>query len=408
MTNTFENTNKHRSTLVLAVSIASGALVLGGLCALVYMLFAQRTATAQLAIDTQIEAGLLELARAESQQFRHSQEILAVYDRPEGELQQRRDKAAIYVGEFCRQIDEQTSHVAQIAQSASSEHHSYESLVEELMLAGSENQEFVDDVRTLQRLSEEGRFAEAEQFAQELRSSCDHSNNRHLALLGRFQTSVLDRLAEHHQRERASWWFFLSAIVPAITSWVVYFRHLSGQRHRELVRSRAVRSPRADHLNVVRAQRASGNEDDLSIASDKPLVGCRVMAAEDGPHNQQFIKRVLAKAGAEVVIAANGDDATKLIFAANKANEPFDVVLMDMQMPVMDGFEATKTLRRFQYQGPIVAISAQTQSSDREQCLEAGCDGYLAKPINRSELVAVVVEYFSRQMADSTEHSAID
>ncbi|PHR95332.1 MAG: hypothetical protein COA78_30335 [Blastopirellula sp.] len=128
-------------------------------------------------------------------------------------------------------------------------------------------------------------------------------------------------------------------------------------------------------------------------SNDRPLDGIYVLLAEDGPDNQRLIRFILKKAGAEVDVAENGQIAIEKIQSATKQKTPFDVVLMDMQMPVLDGYSATKKLREQEYTGPIIALTAHAMAEDRNKCLDSGCDDFASKPIEREALFAVIQKH---------------
>lgn len=123
---------------------------------------------------------------------------------------------------------------------------------------------------------------------------------------------------------------------------------------------------------------------------------CSVLLAEDGPDNQRMISLILRKAGAEVTIVENGHEAVLAAVAAGDA-EPFDVILMDMQMPVLDGYEATGRLREAGYKGLIVALTAHAMAHDRQKCLDAGCDEYTSKPVDRNALITLLRDLVTRR-----------
>ncbi len=131
-------------------------------------------------------------------------------------------------------------------------------------------------------------------------------------------------------------------------------------------------------------------------AGEPALRGCRILLAEDGPDNQRLILIVLRRAGAVVTVVEKGKIAVNTAMAAmlrkreSGSGNPFDVILMDMQMPVMDGYEATRLLRQKGYAGPIIAVTANAMQTDRDRCLAAGCDDYASKPIDRKKLIEVI------------------
>jgi len=120
------------------------------------------------------------------------------------------------------------------------------------------------------------------------------------------------------------------------------------------------------------------------------LSGVKVLSVDDAIDNQLLVKKILQRHGAEVETAANGAEGF------DKAiNGEFDIVLMDIQMPVLDGYRATEKLRENGFKRPIIAITAFASPQDREKCLLAGCDDYIPKPINSTELVQMILARFT-------------
>ena len=151
------------------------------------------------------------------------------------------------------------------------------------------------------------------------------------------------------------------------------------------------------------ARRMSDRSTDDGLSTDPDLIGSRVLVVDDHRINQEVAREILEQAGIEVQIAANGAEALDRVVARG---EEYDVVLMDLQMPHMDGYEATRRLRaidRFA-ELPIVAMTANAMAGERERCLAAGMNDYVSKPIDLGELFQALARWTRR--AGSTASSS--
>jgi CheY-like chemotaxis protein len=114
------------------------------------------------------------------------------------------------------------------------------------------------------------------------------------------------------------------------------------------------------------------------------------LLAEDNLDIQRAISLRLAQAGVDTTIASNGKVSVDLALGARDQGHPFDLILMDMQMPILDGYEATRILRSERYLGPIIALTAHAMAEDRDECLRVGCDDFISKPIEWEKLLDVI------------------
>jgi len=147
---------------------------------------------------------------------------------------------------------------------------------------------------------------------------------------------------------------------------------------------------------VPRGEPAIGPSDTVSDGLQKDrCASCRILLTEDNVVNQRVALRILEKAGHVVAVAENGISALRML-----GEQTFDLILMDVQMPEMGGFEATALIRQKEESTgrhiPIIAMTAHAMAGDRERCLDAGMDDYLAKPVAAAALLEMVAQYGSK------------
>jgi CheY-like chemotaxis protein len=146
---------------------------------------------------------------------------------------------------------------------------------------------------------------------------------------------------------------------------------------------------------TLRIPAVSAAEDADTVEAEverDPTIALRghVLLAEDGPDSRRLLVHLLLRWGLDVETAENGRLAIERVRAAKAGGTPFDLVLMDMQMPEIDGYQATRTLREDGFKGRVLALTAHAMDGSRETCIDAGCDDYLTKPVDRTRLRAIV------------------
>jgi CheY-like chemotaxis protein len=152
------------------------------------------------------------------------------------------------------------------------------------------------------------------------------------------------------------------------------------------------------------SETADGPSAHADVQSAHPAL--RILLAEDGLANQKLAMGLLQGWGHRVAIANNGREAVDLW-----ASSPFDLVLMDVQMPELDGLDATRTIRQREQQTgghiPILAMTARAMRGDREECLAAGMDGYISKPVRKQDLYDAIAPFFAQPKKESDHAGSI-
>ncbi len=144
---------------------------------------------------------------------------------------------------------------------------------------------------------------------------------------------------------------------------------------------------------------ADSREEQRSDEAPGVLNDCRVLVVDDAKDNRILLKHILSTTGAQIEFACDGQQALNAVLEADKAHTPFDLVLMDMQMPVMDGYFASVKIREAGIETPIMAVTAHALEGDRQHCLDSGCSEYLTKPIDKGLLLETCIRLINEQRA---------
>ena len=148
-----------------------------------------------------------------------------------------------------------------------------------------------------------------------------------------------------------------------------------------------------DPVELIQPDLIATHRETKTTESSSRSLHCRILVVDDRRDVRHISQHFLEKAGAHVSTAEDGRQGIAAALAARDAHKPFDLIVMDMQMPNLDGLQATAELRSAGIQCPIIALTADAMKGDRERCLAGGCDDYLSKPIDQLQLVNLVAHY---------------
>ncbi|MEN6385373.1 MAG: response regulator, partial [Phycisphaerales bacterium] len=163
--------------------------------------------------------------------------------------------------------------------------------------------------------------------------------------------------------------------------------------------------PAASSLNNVEEKNKtlSSNSVNPQTSTDDIRLTGNILVAEDSPTNQTLIDLILKKTGLKTKIVDNGLEAVNAV-----GKQKFDAILMDIQMPVMNGYEATRQIKAKCPAVPVIALTACAMKGDDEKCFAAGCDDYLTKPIDRKKLLAALAKYLVKNEPKKNNNNSLN
>jgi len=229
------------------------------------------------------------------------------------------------------------------------------------------------------RLGREGRTTEALSIADDLIHHANQFSRSIRGVASHAEAHTFDSVAAIHQYSTVA---LLMSVVLAVAVIAVTGTRLA-----------SARAPAAPVKPAAEKQTAPRSVDSNQLVD---LQGAKILVADDGPLNQQMMSRVLGKAGGLVTIAEDGQLALERFGDAQQANEPFDLVVTDINMPELDGVELTRRLRSSGFTGPVIATTACSKENEAETYADAGFDEFISKPIDRTRLLVVVAGQLER------------
>ena len=248
-----------------------------------------------------------------------------------------------------------------------------------------------NDIQTVIRLTDEGRSAEIAAMHAPLLATGD-SVAELLQNLNNFSNISLLNSAKRIQRAmHRAFWSGLGAIVFGTIFTVLWWSSPPSKRRGSFTRE---------------FDKAEDNHDPVEIAAEQALAerfllrGVHVLVAEDDIASRRQLARVFENAGAVVTIACDGGHALRQFRKASASGHPVQLVIMDLRMPVLDGLQAVMQLRDLDYfEGPVLALTETNGLDVRSECLEAGFDDYLPKPIDGKRLLQLATDYLGKSVA---------
>lgn len=146
------------------------------------------------------------------------------------------------------------------------------------------------------------------------------------------------------------------------------------------------------NLPYVPVKTAKEDEETEEAAADYNWKGKIILVVEDNDNNKKFILEMLKKTNAKLIHVENGKEALELV---KSKGQKIDIALMDIQLPEMSGYDATRKIKEFKKELPVIAVTANAMAEEKKKCLEAGCDDYVAKPFEVNHLLSVIDKYFN-------------